>query len=226
MTRMSKWFAVGAACCLGAVSLTPTISAQDPPPAPPASVLETTQPVVEGTPIDGLPIEGTVDAGAELGEPVELGTSEPGILTETPSAPIEGEIVGEGEYVEGAVPGEVAIGGEPCGQPAGRPDLFYNYYVAPRCHQGNAAGMYTAPKQVPGWVGHTYYTYQPFYPHEFLYPHYREYYNVHSLGYGGYGVTSYTKTEMTAYRGNLRTTFAPALIRSWYTDRKYRHNGF
>lgn len=208
MTRMSKWFALGAACCLGAVTLTAHVSAQDPPPIPPDS-----SSVLEGQPTPA------VDGGAELGSPVEAGTSEPGILTDTPSTPIEGE-----GYVEGA-PGEIA-GGVVSMPPTGRPDLFYNYYVGPRCHQGNAAGMYTAPQQVPGWVGHTYYTYQPFYPHEFLYPHYREYYNVHSLGYGGCGVTSYNKTEMTAYRGNLRTTFAPALIRSWYLDRKHKYNGF
>jgi len=53
-------------------------------------------------------------------------------------------------------------------------DLFYNYYVGPG-PSGVAAGMYLAPKPVPPLVGHTYYTYQPFLPHEYMYRHARQY---------------------------------------------------
>lgn len=53
-------------------------------------------------------------------------------------------------------------------------DLFYNYYVP-----GNGvppAQLYVSPRPTPPLVGHTYVTYQPFYPHEWLYPHHRVYY--------------------------------------------------
>ncbi len=53
-------------------------------------------------------------------------------------------------------------------------DLFYNYYVP-----GNGAPpaqLYLSPRPTPPLVGHTYVTYQPFYPHEMLYPHRRTYY--------------------------------------------------
>lgn len=49
-------------------------------------------------------------------------------------------------------------------------DLFYNYYVGPQ-PSGTAAQMYVSPLPVPARVGHTYVTYQPLMPHEFLYAH-------------------------------------------------------
>jgi len=63
------------------------------------------------------------------------------------------------------------------------PDLFYNYYAPATCG-GVPAQMYVAPHETPAHVGHTYYTYQPFLPHEHLYQHhrtYRHYYN-HNMG--------------------------------------------
>jgi hypothetical protein len=56
------------------------------------------------------------------------------------------------------------------------PDLFQNYYVPPRGNGGVGAQLYLAPRPSPPRVGHTYYTYQPLLPHEFLYPHHRKYY--------------------------------------------------
>jgi hypothetical protein len=53
-------------------------------------------------------------------------------------------------------------------------DLFYNYYVAPNCCSPGAA-MYTSPVPTPPVIGHTYITYQPLMPHEFLYIHNRFY---------------------------------------------------
>lgn len=45
-------------------------------------------------------------------------------------------------------------------------DLFYNYYAP----GGNA--MYPAPLSwTPEYVGHTYFTYPPLYPHHYLEPH-------------------------------------------------------
>lgn len=55
-------------------------------------------------------------------------------------------------------------------------DLFYNYYAQPGPNNGAAAGMYPAPGPVPPHVGHTYVTYQPFMPHEFMHKHHRSYY--------------------------------------------------
>jgi hypothetical protein len=54
-------------------------------------------------------------------------------------------------------------------------DLFYNYYVGPY-PSGTAAQLYVSPMPVPATVGHTWITYQPFMPHEYLYKHHRSYY--------------------------------------------------
>jgi hypothetical protein len=65
----------------------------------------------------------------------------------------------------------------------GRPELFYNFYVPPTCG-GVGAELYLAPLPVPANVGHTYYTYQPFLPHEFLYKHHRTYHRYYNEGRG------------------------------------------
>ena len=62
-------------------------------------------------------------------------------------------------------------------------DLFYNYYAQPGPYNGAAAQMYVSPRPVPANVGHTYVTYQPFMPHEYLYKHERSYY-THNPGAG------------------------------------------
>lgn len=65
-----------------------------------------------------------------------------------------------------------------CG-PHSRPDLFYNYYVPPVACGGygaEGAQLYISPRPTPPLVGHTYITYQPLMPHEFLYRHHRCYY--------------------------------------------------
>jgi hypothetical protein len=54
-------------------------------------------------------------------------------------------------------------------------DLFYNYYVPPAGPGSVGAQLYPAPRPTPPLVGHTYMTYQPLYPQEFLYPHHRAY---------------------------------------------------
>lgn len=54
-------------------------------------------------------------------------------------------------------------------------DLFYNFYEGPN-PSGTAAGMYVSPRPVPAHVGHTYTTYQPFMPHEYMYRHTRSHY--------------------------------------------------
>lgn len=55
------------------------------------------------------------------------------------------------------------------------PNLFYNYYVPPVGCGGVGAQLYLSPRPTPPLVGHTYVTYQPLMPHEFLYEHQRKY---------------------------------------------------
>src|SRR5215469_6071355 len=65
-----------------------------------------------------------------------------------------------------------------------RADLFYNYYVGPSVYGGQPAQLYVSPRPTPPFVGHTYVTYQPLLPHEFLYKHGRIYhrYNMTYCG--------------------------------------------
>jgi hypothetical protein len=65
----------------------------------------------------------------------------------------------------------------------GQPDLFYNYYAWPSC-TGLGAELYISPRPVPAHVGHTYITYQPLMPHEFLYTHHRTYHRYYNGGQG------------------------------------------
>jgi hypothetical protein len=61
-------------------------------------------------------------------------------------------------------------------------DLFYNDYEGPD-PSGTAAAMYISPLPTPVHVGHTYTTYQPLMPHEYLYKHTRSHY-AHVPGAG------------------------------------------
>ena len=61
-------------------------------------------------------------------------------------------------------------------------DLFYNYYIDSSQVGGVPAGMYPAPLPTPPLVGHTYVTYQPFMPHEYMYKHHRTYHRYHPGG--------------------------------------------
>jgi hypothetical protein len=72
-------------------------------------------------------------------------------------------------------------------------DLFSNYYVGPGsgCYggmhgAGYGAALYMAPHPVPPHVGHTFYTYEPFMPHEMLYRHHKTYHYYYN---GGRGMT-------------------------------------
>ncbi len=57
-------------------------------------------------------------------------------------------------------------------------DLFGNYFTQGYASQATAA-MYVSPVPVPANVGHTYYTYQPFYPHEMMYRHTDRFHNYY-----------------------------------------------
>ena len=81
----------------------------------------------------------------------------------------------------------------------GTQPLFDNYFT-----HGNAnsaqAGLYVSPNSgIPPWVGHTYNTYQPLYPHQFLYEHHDRY---HSYYDGGRGLN---RTHASYYAPPVRT---------------------
>jgi len=79
-----------------------------------------------------------------------------------------------------------SIGGDFTGcQPRryGNPDLFYNFYTQGNCNQANAQ-MYLSPLPVPPHVGHTFYTYQPMYPHHMLYSHKDRFHRYYDYGRG------------------------------------------
>ncbi len=77
-------------------------------------------------------------------------------------------------------------------------DLFYNYYTQGYANQANAA-MYVSPVPVPPDVGHTFYTYQPLYPHEMMHWHYHRYHNYYDNGRG------LNRTKVDYYSPPLRT---------------------
>jgi hypothetical protein len=62
------------------------------------------------------------------------------------------------------------------------PDLFYNFYVPPGNCGAPGAQLYVSPLPTPPYVGHTYITYQPLLPNEFLYQHCRTYHTEHPNG--------------------------------------------
>jgi hypothetical protein len=56
------------------------------------------------------------------------------------------------------------------------PPLFANYYPDT---PGVPAQLYVSPLPTPPLVGHTWITYQPLAPHEYLYCHHKRYYAYH-----------------------------------------------
>lgn len=90
----------------------------------------------------------------------------------------------------------------------GAPALFVNQYSQGASNQATAQ-MYVAPVPVPTWVGYTYYTYQPFYPHELLYKHTDRY---HSYYDGGVGLNRtrvrYSRSPLSTLRGGFLKTFS------------------
>jgi hypothetical protein len=79
--------------------------------------------------------------------------------------------------------------GEAAAEVRSSPDLFYNYYAQPG-YNGLGAELYVSPRPTPPLVGHTYVTYQPLMPHEFLHTHHRTYVRQHPGG-------GHTRTRVT-----------------------------
>ncbi len=127
---------------------------------------------------------------ATAGNGQEMIVGEGGIGESIPapiiSAPIESAPVDSGTYV-GDLPYSSGVGGSNAGiiQPRryGSPDLFYNYYTQGYANQVNAQ-MYLSPLPIPPNVGHTFYTYQPFYPEEMLYWHKNRFHRYYDNGRG------------------------------------------
>ena len=107
-----------------------------------------------------------------------------------------GEVIVGSEVVSDVVVGgetEIGYEGESSGDPVihntgvgrgyGQPDLFYNNYTQGYANSTNAQ-MYVSPVPVPPNVGHTYGTYQPFYPEEYLYWHKNRFHNYYDNGRG------------------------------------------
>lgn len=86
----------------------------------------------------------------------------------------------DGEIVDGGIVGEGSGG---VGRSYGQPDLFYNYYTQGNQNAANAQ-MYVSPLPVPQRMGHTYNTYQPFYPEEYLYWHKNRFHKYYDNGRG------------------------------------------
>jgi len=58
-------------------------------------------------------------------------------------------------------------------------DIFYNHYAYDhQTNQGVPAQLYMSPVPTPPIVGHTYFTYQPLMPHEYMYGHHRDYWRA------------------------------------------------
>ena len=91
---------------------------------------------------------------------------------------------------DGAAPAPTKANGAPApavngnGVPAYPPGAF-NYYVHPGAAGLVGAQLYVEPRPTPPLVGHTYITYPPLMPHEFLYQHHRVYHTYNP----GSGVT-------------------------------------
>lgn len=108
-------------------------------------------------------------------------------------------------YAQGPCPGGVCLERD-----HGHPNLFYNFYVPPTCG-GLGSTLYLSPYPVPASVGHTYITYQPLMPHEFMYPHQKTYYRYYN---GGRGMTrasvSYTHVPVLTKVGRGLSIFRVA----------------
>ena len=108
------------------------------------------------------------------------------------SSVVGGEsVVSDGSIIDGGVVNESYVGDLTISDAGvagirrgfGQPDLFYNYYTQGYANRANAQ-MYLSPLPVPPNVGHTFYTYQPFYPHHMMYWHKDRYHNYYDGGRG------------------------------------------
>jgi len=120
---------------------------------------------------------------------------------------VSDKVVGGGDCSTGDCEGTAgtSVRGGEAGFPSrtqyGQPDLFYNYYTQSPANAANAQ-MYLAPVPVPPHVGRTFYTYQPFYPHEMLYAHKNRFHNYYDNGRG------LNRTRATYYYPPVKTAIS------------------
>jgi hypothetical protein len=119
---------------------------------------------------------------------IGLGLSLVGISNQSVQAQCPGGTCSTGVEMSGSyVPYGMgsSYGGDSFGNMLGRSTqpLFDNYFTRGYNNQAEA-GMYISPIGVPGWVGHTYNTYQPLYPHQYLYQHHDRYHSYYDNGAG------------------------------------------
>lgn len=94
---------------------------------------------------------------------------------------IQGESSSDGSFIGDMSYAAAGVG--PFGRTYGQPDLFFNFYTQGNANTANAQ-MYMSPLPVPPNVGHTFFTYQPFYPHEMLYWHKDRFHKYYDNGRG------------------------------------------
>jgi len=94
----------------------------------------------------------------------------------------------------------------------GQYPLFANYYVPPGSPAGVGAQLYPSPRPTPPLVGHTYVTYPPLAPHEFLYQHCDHYRTVHCDG-------SVTRTKVCYNHRKLCDEHKPTVMWGLSTPR-------
>jgi len=154
--------------------------------------------------LDGQVIGGSVhpiDSGSYVGDmPIESGPVVSGGHV-VGGGVADGGVVSDG-VVGGCMNGDCGAGGggggAGFGRSYGQPDLFYNYYTQGYSNQTNAQ-MYLSPLPVPPNVGHTFFTYQPFYPHEMLYWHKNRFHRYYDNGRG------MNRTRATYYSPPIHT---------------------
>lgn len=105
------------------------------------------------------------------------------VISDTAVEPDDGEAA-DGEPTGGEYVGDLPAVTRPTMRRGfGQPDLFYNYYTQGQSNLANAQ-LFLSPVPVPPNVGHTFFTYQPFYPDELLYWHKNRYHNYYDNGRG------------------------------------------
>lgn len=124
-----------------------------------------------------------ITSGVEMGTPIVSQPSSGSYVGDLPSTgsvvTSDSGVVSGGEIISG----DGMVGGGCQERRYGQPDLFYNFYTQGHCNRANAQ-MYMSPLPVPPNVGHTFFTYQPFYPHEYLYGHTNKFHNYYDNGRG------------------------------------------
>ena len=91
-----------------------------------------------------------------------------------------------GDCASGNCGGTGSVGVQ--GRVYGQTNMFGNYYNGGYFANGGGnqanARLYMSPRPVPANVGHTFYTYQPFNPHELLYHHTDKFHKYYDDGRG------------------------------------------